>query len=147
MKRNIDIVTNIDSIERTPSGAITGKLAFRVGSVFFPEADWNDFVVVILTMWWNALQELDTRVKTSVDLHFMDGPFFCRASLDNEGKVNLKFIDARSGEKLLQKVEIGYKTIENALLRASKDVLAAVKSRNWISADIDRLEALIRHLE
>lgn len=58
----------------TKSSPATGKLHIRFGDVDFPDSDWDDFVVVVLAWWLDAVRKL-IEEGVGVLLMFMDGPF------------------------------------------------------------------------
>jgi hypothetical protein len=53
---------------------MTGTIWLRLGDVDFPEAGWNDFVVLILDAWVAALLQLLRGESEHAIVHFMEGP-------------------------------------------------------------------------
>ena len=61
---------------------VTGIVYFSCGSIAFPEDVWDDFPVIIVGWWLNNLAEyLSGDDGRSVELGFMDGPFYVLLSL------------------------------------------------------------------
>lgn len=55
------VIVTIDSLELTRHNAVTGEICFRKDEVSIPELHWDDFVVVVLNWWIEAIN----RIKTS----------------------------------------------------------------------------------
>lgn len=56
------------------SQTVTGEIFCVAGGVSFPEAGWNDFVIIILTWWLEASTRLGRGHSQEV-WRFMDGPW------------------------------------------------------------------------
>ena len=78
----IEIVVNSESLARSPMGAITGQIHIAGPAGSFPENEWDDFPVVVLTWWIAGLQLVASGDRRSFVGDFMDGPFSFRVDAD-----------------------------------------------------------------
>jgi hypothetical protein len=70
---NVKVDTQTFAVQ---SGTVTGRIYLKCSDdLCFPERDWNDFPVIILTWWLDAMFAFVTALAPAVQLHFMDGPF------------------------------------------------------------------------
>lgn len=92
----INIVINELSIEMSNRNSITGEIYFQMGDSFFPELNWNDFIVVILTWWNESIQLLEASdIRSSQDFNFMDGPFYVQAVKKDSLHISLNFTQVK----------------------------------------------------
>ena len=90
------IVFDAITLHQSQRGSITGVVCFDFGERRqFPEADWNDFVVVIAGWWITAMEQLG-RGRAKVELRFMDGPYWITAVTQGPN-VQLQCVEDRAG--------------------------------------------------
>ena len=90
------------------SGSVIGDICFSVGDWYFPEKDWDDFVVVMLYWLTQELVELNFKKSKIAEAPFMEGCFKITLTLDNQKQCIIQFVE---GEKLAGDEEIIHKTI------------------------------------
>ena len=79
----------------------TGIIYFSSGDFAFPEDVWDDFPVIIVGWWLNALADYKQGFNDSVDLHFMDGDFLVRLSGKSNWETHIEMIQETSkGDKV-----------------------------------------------
>jgi len=64
-----------DSLRRSSRGTISGEIWCEFDGESFPEARWDDLIVVVLGWWLESLSTLISGRKLNVDVRFLDGPF------------------------------------------------------------------------
>jgi hypothetical protein len=80
---NLEVLTDRTSFEVDDSKTkITAKICWVVGNVYFPEQDWNDFVLILSKWWLDSLTSLQTQKMAA--FRFMDGPFSIICSRQDE---------------------------------------------------------------
>nr|VFK39667.1 MAG: hypothetical protein BECKSD772F_GA0070984_104612 [Candidatus Kentron sp. SD]VFK47130.1 MAG: hypothetical protein BECKSD772E_GA0070983_10886 [Candidatus Kentron sp. SD] len=89
------------------SNCVIGDICFSVGDWYFPDKDWDDFVVVFLSWLTSQLTELNFNKKSIVEVDFMEGDFKISLALDQNNQCTITFIE---GEKLDGDKETIYKT-------------------------------------
>ena len=69
------VVIRPETIEVSSHNRATGVIYFADNQKVFPEANWNDFVDVLLLEWSRQLLGVASGRMEQVTLRFMDGPF------------------------------------------------------------------------
>ena len=77
-QRQFQIAVAEDAFQLMTSGALTAGIWMRCGSELFPDEDWNDFPVSILTWWLREVSDLESGTTEESECCFMDGPFSFR---------------------------------------------------------------------
>src|SRR5699024_6489063 len=95
--KEIDINIVNETLTITNENMITGEIYFVTENEVFPEKGWNDFVVVILTWWHDALINLIQSEQNGTEqaFEFMDGPLSVKAIKMSENVLELQFIKER----------------------------------------------------
>jgi len=75
---------------RLERGVVTGEICLTIDGQAFPEPGWNDFAVVVLGWWTEAIAELLDGAPYR-ELLFMDGPYLAAISASRlgEGRIRL----------------------------------------------------------
>jgi hypothetical protein len=132
------------SFERNSNGLITGVLFVELDGVAFPDARWNDFVVVVLSWWLEALAPLRGGALPRVCL-FMDGPFQFEVQPDAGDTCRVKLVDGRRTASVVER-QVPMRDIVDAVIGAARQVLDYCESSGWASPDIDTLDAHYSYL-
>ena len=106
----IEFKINIDqkSFYINRSGFVIGDICCSVGDWYFPEKDWDDFVVTLLYWFARKLIRLKFKEEQPQEIDFMEGPFKVSIYLDEKDLCNIQLIE---GEKLEEDEEIIHKEI------------------------------------
>ena len=129
----------IESLSRSGSGAITGTIYLSDGNFSFPSADWDDFVLVILDWWLEALATplLPGAAKKCL---FMDGDFAFRVSSHSADEWLVSCGNRADEHGTKQHVSmVNASEFWASLKNAADEVLEACQNRGWRSDDIDQL--------
>jgi hypothetical protein len=138
---NARLIVDPSSIAFRSSGPATGDIALVVDGAPFPSAGWNDFVLVVLEAWINALVRLAQQASQHERVHFMEGPYAVDMGPLRNGLVRLRAIERPRRERALVDVEI-LLMMEDATT-AANHVLDACRRAGHESADVDRLDAAL----
>lgn len=112
-------------------GKITGELRLELGEVAFPAPSWNDFVVVVLAWWCDALVG-----RPPFELLFMDGPYEVR--LDHVRDDRLSVAMRRRTRSQAQVVATGSASaaaFRESLISAAVATSTMCTQRGWETAD------------
>lgn len=127
---------------------VTGEIWLRVADFDFPSAHWNDFVVVILGWWTQALLELQ-ETKTA-EWSFMDGPWTVRLSRQTQELIELRFYDNHGDETTepteLRRIPVSRTALQENLTRAGKRVMEKCETAGWLSPELEILRANLERL-
>jgi hypothetical protein len=127
-------------------GSITGVIYYDFGAGRqFPEAGWNDFVVVILNWWIEALQQV-TAGSEPVRFCFMDGPYRMTAVLQSDDSLLLSCIEDRREVEVLFDVLVDVRDLRRELTAVAQRVSRACASAGIESSDLNELRTHLRRL-
>ena len=128
------------------NGVFTGIIKWDVNGVSFPDAKWNDFVVVVLGWWVESLHRIVVGTSTNEILRFMDGPFFIVCSRSGE-KLECKFM--RHGSSSSEITQCGIELIEfvGQVCIAGRTIQSVCSAKNFENKDVSNLERNVRRLE
>jgi hypothetical protein len=150
MKQHISIDVDLDSLEQNNSKNIVGKIVFTIDyHKYFPDPEWSDFVVIVLTWWIKSLKGLMiSNPNVIYEFNFMDGPPVILAKRINDKDVLLFFCEDTTEKRVvLNEVVCTIAQLRTSLLKVSKQVIRATRREKWKSEDIENLEDLVRSLE
>ena len=123
------------SLRQHSGGSITGIIYWQADGLSFPDDSWDDFVVVILRWWVQAIMRLAERSSTVESLLFMDGPFAVRLSV--EGSI-VRVVFVRDDEVTASR-QTGIRDLCRTIGAAAAAVLRACHTRKLRSKDVDEL--------
>lgn len=126
-------------LTETHSGELTARISVSVDDWCFPEAEWRDFVLVLLGWWASAIRDL--HVHGSAVLNFMDGPFQVRLNQEPGDGVLAEFVSRTARGSVTERVAATTRqqlaVAVSAAARSAAD-MARVMER---TADANQLEA------
>ena len=143
---DIHIDTNTLSFENE---LITGGIWVEIGNESFPEENWNDFTVIILTWWHRALLNLITvsKGKASESFDFMDGPYTVKFTKQSINQIRIQGIKTTDYGKVVCESSDTLINIKSALVDSTKLILDEAHKKNWSSNDLIVLIRLSKELE
>ncbi len=118
---------------------ITGSLRVGLDGTWFPTPTWDDFVVVVLGWWCEALGEASSRTTLS----FMDGPHQLLITPTSHACVDIVTI---SNEVQTGRTTTPFAPFRQAVLAAAEVTLLECTARSWRTDDVATLSAAIRRL-
>lgn len=127
------IIVDLESLALA-HGAITGRIHASNETTAFPEADWNDFVVVVLGWWLAAAARVLNGTKSRDLLHFMDGPYWIEMFHRPGANVTLT-LQAGARRRTVETWTCDPAAIHRELVRSAGAVLATCATRGWDTAD------------
>jgi hypothetical protein len=134
----VEIVVNSESLERSPTGSITGQIHIAGPSGPFPDDAWHDFPVVVLTWWIAGLRLVASGDRRSYVGDFMDGPFSFRIDADIGDLGRIAWEGCNNSP-----TAVSITALLQSAVTAGQAVLASCQSRHWTSPDLDNLEQAI----
>jgi len=144
----IDVKVNValESLELTSSKAITGEIYFENTNGYFPELHWNDFVVVILIWWIEAIERIEkATVGESDEFLFMDGPYLVRGYKIDQKIMRMDFVKSQlQGELIVSSINCNFSSLGESVLTTAKRVFAEINRREWDANGLDKLNIAIK---
>ncbi|PKR83252.1 hypothetical protein [Heyndrickxia camelliae] len=146
MFQDILIEVDIDTLENRTN--ITGIIYFMIDyHRYFPDQDWSDFVVIILSWWIKSCKGIIVyEVGRTYEFDFMDGTPTVFAKKINETQVEILFCEGSSPKVNFSGV-FAIQQLRDSLLSTSKKVIRAIDRKQWSSKEIDELKDLTISLE
>jgi hypothetical protein len=142
IKKSDLIAVDPNSLERSKNGAITGVIYFNFDHYKFPEIGWNDFVVVILGWWLEAIKRFTRRMTETEDLRFMDGQLRVRITNNDEETCMIECIDDGRGSVVEYSTIILIEDLLSAAIHVGNSILGICEANTWDSDDINILKKL-----
>jgi hypothetical protein len=133
-----NILVDLSSLARSSTGQITGTLSLRFAAMDFPDPNWNDFVIIVLTWWALELRRL-LNGETSAQLRFMDGPYL--VELERVGADDLTVVLRKGNERMPLDERISVRELVDAAFKAMNAVVDVARRNGWASQDLRSLEA------
>jgi hypothetical protein len=138
------LVVDPSSLLLRASGPATGDIVLILGSVVFPIAGWNDFVIVILDAWISALVRLVRDTSESERVHFMEGPYAVDITRLENGAFRLCAIERPNRKRAL--VEVRPLPVVESSITAAEAVLQVCRDAAYRSRDVEQLKAAVSTL-
>lgn len=136
----------LESLALTSRKAITGEVYFENNDEYFPEIHWNDFVVVILNWWIEAIERIEkATVGESDEFLFMDGPYLVRGYKIDQKIMRMDFVKSQlQGELIVSSINCNFSSFGESVLITAKRVVAEINKRKWEANELDKLNIAIK---
>lgn len=108
LTNNFRLILKKDSLYVNSSGNVIGVIFFEIDGFYFPENNWYDFVVRLLSWLSESILNLKSKIEEDLDMPFMEGCYKVELALDKKELCKINFIE---GEKLAGDKEIIHKSI------------------------------------
>jgi hypothetical protein len=132
---------------RSGAGLVYTGLSLRGNGFAFPDPEWVDFAVVVLSWWTKATVNLLAERTKREEVRFMEGPYLIEVTVATRAKWQLRCIEAGESRRTCEyetMVEIG--AFVAALLEAACAALHLCRERGWWTHDADILESGIAEI-
>ncbi|KKL25974.1 hypothetical protein LCGC14_2399930 [marine sediment metagenome] len=146
MSRTLDIVVVPDTFQQIGDNQVVGIVYWDAEGHEFPEKCWNDSVVVIVLWWVESLLQLLRGSEETVELRFMEGPFWVRLTRAGQAGILLQFVDGRHGRDVKYEKRESKKAVLRAIIDAAKATVGTCKSMNLLIPEVTVLNRRISQL-
>ncbi len=140
----ITVHTEPKSIEQSKNQAITGLIFFDFGHYQFPEKGWNDFIVVVLSWWLAAFENIILDSVDNEELRFMDGPLYVTVKKLDKDIFRIGCFNEKMGNGAEFSGEYSITEIINAVLNVAKTVESVCSKNGWDTDEIRWLKVAIK---
>lgn len=141
------MVVEEESLELSELGSITGVIYLAFDRSGFPDMNWSDFPVVILSWWLGSAETLLDEGSIGTDFRFMDGPFLLETVRAGRGSVRLNCVRDASNKQVLVSLQTTAAEFTAELLHAAKMLERTCLERGWRTEDTLALSRSIAALE
>jgi hypothetical protein len=125
---------------------VTAGIWLRTSRRDFPARGWDDFAVVILGAWADAVLRLISGELSTARVDFMDGPYYVEITPVAPDEWRLVLVERRQSRQLEDVVRADAGKLVESLISASARLLTSCRQRGWESRDSERLDAGLRTL-
>lgn len=128
-------------------GTIHGPIWCEHGAAAFPGLAWNDFPVVVLGWWLEAVGILLDGRSRSATVHFMDGPYKVHLYAGHREWWRAEWVkEGADGAEVVNQFEFPNESLVRSLTVCSDNLLLECTANGWKSADIDSVVSLRERL-
>jgi hypothetical protein len=139
------IIVEERSLEQHVDGTVTAVIYWQMGNWRFPDGDWNDFIVLVLRWWVQAVVRLADGSTSTEALRFMDGPFEVRLRREKD-VIWFSFVSRRRGEQIEASVQGRFQELCRTLGAATTVVLRVCRAAEMHSSEIEQLAVEAKRL-
>lgn len=123
--------------------SLVSPICVRLGEDYFPEKDWTDFSIIVLSWWLEQVQALRQGLAKDATLRFMDGPYeIVLTTITNEVWAAMPFSHAK-GITEQGRFAVSATEVVLSLYNAGREALAACRGGGFWDRDCDALERII----
>jgi hypothetical protein len=131
-----EVILEPVSLDRAASGAITGRLALRIGDAWFPDPQWHDVPVVVLARWLRELIRPLSASGAFARCGFMEGPVAFRVVRQTTGGWSVVLVE---GTREHPETEVDGWALIRSISTAADRLLAECARRGWRGEDVEDL--------
>jgi len=138
-KAHVLPVVDPDSLMIGEHGQITGLIHISVDGYSFPDAQWNDFTVVVLVHWMNEVVNKAPEFDCDGYFRFFDGAFYFQLKT----KSNVCTVECHEDgltDRVIFVSTFDFPKFIKSLVKAANAVLRACKTRGWDTRELKELE-------
>jgi len=140
MKQKISLILETKTIEKSSNGKIFGNIYLSNEHIYFPEKDWNDFIVIILSWWVTSLIKLQSNQSIEEVFNFMDGSFAFSIKMKGSKLCYITCYDTAT-EEIIEIIEnYSFKDINKNIFEVACTLEEYCIKNNWINEDIKELK-------
>lgn len=143
----MEIKLELDTLERSKRGLITGVIYLDLISSQFPDDRWNDHPVVLLSWWLDRLNAILSSVTSRVELRFMDGPFGLEIKRLHAGNYHLQTLERDIPTHVTNVEKVKISALLDGALKHSRDIASVCAQHNWNDSDIETLSKTVQHVQ
>jgi hypothetical protein len=136
----VSINIDFNSLTKGSNGSITGNIYIQIHSMFFPEAKWNDFVIIIINWWLDEINSIvaANNKPTKGIFHFMDGPFYFILNRE-EHYTELVCVERKKQDMILYKTSTEFTEVYYSILNIGKRLYEICKKEGWNTDEVKEL--------
>lgn len=124
--------------------AITGIIYLEINDYYFPQKNWNDFIIVMINNWIKSLKDIKYGIIQETELLFFDGPFFIKIKMIDKEDCIIGFFESHKSENVLFTEEIKFNNLVNEVFHIANLCKALCKNNNWETEELNKLDVLLK---
>lgn len=139
----VQVIVDLSNF-RLEKGVVTGQIWLTVDGQAFPEPGWNDFAVVVLGWWTEAIADLLDGAPYR-ELLFMDGPYLAAISGSRLGEGRIRLLGDEDPKPPATHI-IDLSQLAEQANRAGQEVLQFCLAQGHDDPDVGTLSATLERL-
>jgi hypothetical protein len=125
-------------LTRSGHASICGQVWCESGTLAFPGPHWNDFPIVVVSWWLEAVVGLVDGRKRNADVSFMDGPYVVHVFAKRRESWQAEWVERRAaGTNVIHQFDFTPDPFIRSLIACSDDLLQECSTNGWESTDVD----------
>lgn len=144
--KELKLVVEYETLHQSKSGTITGVMYFDSLSEQFPEAGWNDFIVVVMGWWIPELASLTNGSANTAELSFMDGPYTLKVVKTENGDFSLFRTDGKQSIQFVTLSKIDFEKFVVRLKKSARKIVEECEKKSWKSDDLSTLKQILSRI-
>ncbi len=141
------LTVNAATVMAPSDRSAIGNIWLDVEGYKFPAEDWNDFVVVVLGWWANAMLRLLRNDSANETVNFMDGPYAVEVSITSAGMLRFRALEGIGRHIEKATGEAPPIAFVESLISQSREVISACRHQGWWSRDADYLVSSLESVQ
>lgn len=129
-------------------GPMTGGIWMNFDGLYFPERNWIDFPVVLMSWWGSALLRILTGQSRDEHIHFMEGPFSVSvARLPDSTELHFSAINESFDRNIVAACQESVVAFRNSFVDAARRLLIRCNEMHYSSKDLSDLRMVLSEIE
>lgn len=125
--------------------SVFGVVYFHENDFYFPDKNWNDFIIILFEWWSSSIFKLLNNESISEDLSFMDGPFVVRIKYLEENFFELFFIN--QDDTILKTNKVYIEEFITDFLKITNYLIRQVDQMKLSNEDVKQLKVGYKKLQ
>ncbi|MEZ0469593.1 hypothetical protein [Luteimonas salinilitoris] len=140
------IIADAGSLCARKNEPATADIWLEINGTEFPARNWNDFAVVIMGWWSDALLRILRKISDRELIDFMDGPYAVEVTCVPGGRLMLRALQGVDRKLEVEAGEVFTLSFVHEFVFQAHRLLDACKHKNWWSKDAEMLAASLQPL-
>ena len=124
---------------------IFGIINFKTTESYFPSEDWNDFIIIIMNWWTDAMINIMSNETDEVEFSFMDGPYSLK--LHRNGLENLSITFFEQGKQVFNEQTINSIEFLILFMKRLNEIIRELQAKGIANDEVVRLNLLYHKLQ
>lgn len=149
-KQYVSVSIEIDpkSFAVGKAGPMTGGIWMTFDGIDFPERNWIDFPVVLMSWWGTALLRILTGQSRDEDIHFMEGPFSVSVvRLPDSTELHFSAINESFERNTVAACQESMVAFRDSFMDAARKLLIRCNEIQHSSKDLSELRMVMSEIE
>ena len=133
-----EIYLNYDSMNKSKE-RITGIVSLGFNGFFFPEKEWNDFIIILINNWLNSSYNLLIGTSDYEEFLFMDGPYYLKVKRIDVVNCKIECVESFNKENILYTTRLNINFLHTEIFRNAFFLQQFCEKNNWNTDEVQEL--------